>query len=122
MPRPAVGAEQARGRLGTKLALRGEMEPTLEVNPASAESLDTYAEVPVKRAEHRESGLTRLLEQQAAKVPSDYFLATALGAMAASLLLEFTRRPRLGRFIGLWPTPLLVMGVYTKLVKVFGTR
>lgn len=98
------------------------MEPTLDVNPASAESLAAYHEIPVRRAEHSESGLTRVLEQQAAKVPSDYFLAAALGAMTASLIFDLARRPRLSRFVGMWPTPLLVMGVYNKMVKVFGVR
>jgi len=98
------------------------MDPTATVNPASADSLENYQEVPVKRVEHAENSLTRLLEQQAAKVPSDYFLAAALCAMTTSLMCDVAGRPRLSRFIGMWPTPLLVMGVYNKMVKVLGPR
>ena len=42
--------------------------------------------------------------------------------MAVSFLGELTGRPRLSRLVGMWPGPLLVMGVYNKLVKMFGPR
>lgn len=99
------------------------MEPYLEVNPAAHEPLEsgTVAPAPVRRAEHAESSLTRLLEQQAGKIPSDVFLFTGLGAMAASFALEIADRPRLSRFVGMWAPTLLIMGVYTKLVKMGGS-
>lgn len=93
-----------------------------EINPAAGPSELSYRPAPVFRAEHGESRLTRLVEQQAAKVPSDLFLFLALGAMAVSLALEIADRRRASRFIGMWPGPLLVMGVYNKVVKVFGAR
>jgi hypothetical protein len=92
----------------------------LDVNPAA--NRGALPEVPVLRAEHRESSLTRLLEQQTAKIPSDFFLAAALGAMLTSLTLELTDRRKASRFVGMWPGPLLVMGVYNKLVKLLGPR
>ena len=92
----------------------------LEVNPAAHRP--AMPEPPVLRPEHAESSLTRLLEQQAAKVPSDLFLAAALVSMVASLGCELTGRQRGSRFLGMWPGPLLVMGVYTKLVKLLGPR
>lgn len=93
-----------------------------DVNPASEASEIAYQAAPVFRAEHGEGRLTRLVEQQAAKVPSDMFLFLALASMATSLGLELVGRRRPSRFIGMWPGPLLVMGVYTKLVKTFGAR
>jgi hypothetical protein len=42
--------------------------------------------------------------------------------MAVSLGLEIADRTRESRFIGMWPAPLLVMGVYNKMVKLFGAR
>jgi hypothetical protein len=88
-----------------------------DVNPASEPSLIRYRPTPVVREEHAEGRITRLIEQQTARVPSDIFLFAALAAMATSLVLEFTGRRRPSRFIGMWPAPLLVMGVYNKLVK-----
>jgi hypothetical protein len=88
-----------------------------DVNPASEASLIRYQPSPVLREEHAEGRITRLIEQQTAKIPSDVFLVAALAAMGTSLVLEVASRRRLSRFIGMWPAPLLVMGVYNKLVK-----
>jgi hypothetical protein len=93
----------------------------LDVNPAAEESLADLP-VPVIRPEHAEGDLARLIEQQTAKVPSHWFLFAAVGSMAASLGLELSGRTRASRFIGMWPTPLLVAGMYNKLVKTLGTR
>lgn len=93
----------------------------LDVNPATEQSARP-APAPVFRAEHAEGHLARLIEQQTAKLPSDGFLVAALAAMGAAVALELTGRQRASRFIGQWPTPLLIMGVYNKLVKTLGTR
>lgn len=93
----------------------------LEVNPAAQASL-TSAPAPVLRPEHAEGDLARVIEQQTAKIPSHWFLIGAVGAMSASLALELSGRQRASRFVGQWPTPLLIMGVYNKLVKTLGTR
>lgn len=93
-----------------------------DVNPASEQSEILYRSAPVFRAEHGEGRLTRLVEQQAAKFSSDVFLFLALGSMALSLGLELAHRRRPSQFVGMWPGPLLMMGVYTKLVKTFGAR
>jgi hypothetical protein len=93
-----------------------------QVNPASEASEIVYQAAPVFRAEHGESRLTRLVEQQSAKMSSVVFLVISTSAMVASLGLELAGRRRASRFIGMWPGPLLTMGVYNKLVKTFGAR
>jgi hypothetical protein len=93
----------------------------LDVNPAAEASLNT-APAPVLRPEHAEGDLARLIEQQTAKVPSHWFLLGAFGAMGLSLVLEVAGRRRESRFVGQWPAPLLIMGMYNKLVKTLGTR
>jgi hypothetical protein len=93
----------------------------LDVNPA-AETSVTGAPVTVIRPEHAEGDVARLIEQQSAKIPSHWFLFAAFGAMVTSLTLELGGRTRASRFVGQWPTPLLVMGIYNKLVKTLGTR
>jgi len=96
--------------------------PRIDINPASQASRSSYREAPVVRPEHAEGSITRLLEHQAAKVPSDVFLVVALAAMGTSFVLEVSGRQRLSRFIGMWAAPLLIMGVYVKLVKFLGPR
>lgn len=92
------------------------------VNPAGRKSRADYLAAPVFRSDHAEGSVTRLIEQQTAKWPSDLFLAFALGSMAVSLLSEITGRERLSRFVGMWAPTLLIMGVYNKLVKITGAR
>ena len=93
-----------------------------KVNPAAAESLGAYRAAPVMRDVHEESEVTRLIEQQAARIPSHYFLVGALGAMAASIAFEVAGNERMSRFVGMWAPTLLMTGVYNKLVKTLGTR
>ncbi len=93
----------------------------LDVNPAAEASMSS-ASAPVVRPEHAEGELARIIEQQTAKIPSHVFLLAAFGAMGVSIALEVTGRHRGSRFVGQWPTPLLIMGMYNKLVKTLGTR
>jgi hypothetical protein len=93
----------------------------MDVNPAADTSLlETPA--PLIRPEHAEGNLARLIEQQSAKVPSHWFLFAALSSMVVSFGLEVAGRTRESRFVGMWPTPLLVAGMYNKLEKTLGTR
>ena len=92
-----------------------------DVNPAAERSERIYVPSRVVRHEHAEGSFTRLIEQQTAKVPSDVFLFSALAAMGLSLGLELKGHSRWALFVGMWPGPLLTMGVYNKLLKVWGT-
>ena len=94
---------------------------TLDVNPAAEASMANLA-TPVIRPEHAEGDIARLIEQQAAKIPSHVFLFAALGSMGLSMALELTDQRRASRFVGMWPGPLLMLGMYNKLVKTLGTR
>jgi hypothetical protein len=93
-----------------------------EVNPASGRAEIPYRSAPVFREEHREGRITRIIEQQTAKLPSAVFLSASIAAMFLSLAAEVAGRTRVSRFVGLWPAPLLCMGIYTKLVKTVGAR
>ena len=70
--------------------------------------------------EKKEGPIARAIEEQTAKLPSDLFLWVALGAMAASLTLKIMGKKSTSLFVGQWPAPLLLMGLYNKIVKVEG--
>lgn len=91
------------------------------VNPAHADRPGP-AMAPVVRAEHREGRLALLVEQQTAKIPSHAFLMASFAAMSVSLAAELGGRHRVAQFVGMWAEPLLIMGVYNKMVKLLGTR
>ncbi|HLN52953.1 MAG TPA: hypothetical protein VK212_04545 [Lentimicrobium sp.] len=68
----------------------------------------------------REGYVATMIEEQTAKIPSDVYLWTAIGAMAISLTFKLLRRDETSMFIGQWAPSLLIMGLYNKLVKQFG--
>lgn len=67
--------------------------------------------------EHKEGKVARTIEEQTAKLPSDVFLWAAIGAMTCSLTLKLLKNDHMSLFIGQWPAPFLLFGIYNKLVK-----
>ena len=70
---------------------------------------------------HSEGVVARTIEEQTAKLPSDTFLWGAVAAMGVSAFFEFTGDKDKSRFVGQWVAPLLLFGVYNKLVKQLGS-
>ena len=70
---------------------------------------------------HSEGQLARKIEDQTAKLPSDTFLWAAIASMGVSLALQMSGKKQTSTFIGQWAAPLLLLGVYNKLVKVAGS-
>lgn len=70
--------------------------------------------------EQKEGPVARAIESQTAKIPSDVFLWAAMGAMAASLTLKILGKNSNALFVGQWPAPFLILGLYNKIVKVQG--
>ena len=70
---------------------------------------------------HAEDGMTRALEYQSAKVPSDIWLFAALGSMAVALALRMSDKKDQSLFVGQWAAPFLLIGVYNKLIKINGS-
>jgi hypothetical protein len=71
--------------------------------------------------QHSEGPMARAIEHHTAKLPSDLFLWGALGSVAVSLMLRMTDRKEESTFVGHWVSPLLILGLYNKLVKVAGS-
>ena len=67
--------------------------------------------------EERGESLTRRFEEQTARLPSDVFMWSALGAIVGSLLLHAFGKREQSLFVGQWVPAFLVLGVYQKLVK-----
>src|SRR5919205_1253265 len=70
--------------------------------------------------EHKEGPVATAIEEQTAKLPSDLFLWLALGSMAASATLQILGKKKESLFVGQWPAPFLLLGLYNKLVKLEG--
>ncbi len=70
---------------------------------------------------HSEGVVARTIEEQTAKLPSDTFLWASIAAMGVSAFFEFTGKKDKSHFVGQWVAPLLLFGVYNKLVKQQGS-
>jgi hypothetical protein len=72
-------------------------------------------------AAHTEGPVAKHIEQQTAKLPSDWFLWAALAAIATSATLQATDNKHASMFVGQWAPTFLILGLYNKLVKQFGS-
>jgi hypothetical protein len=68
----------------------------------------------------KEGKVAKAIESQTSRLPSDAFLWAAGGIMATSLTLKLMKVNHLALFIGQWAAPLLLFGVYNKIVKLRG--
>ena len=68
-----------------------------------------------------EGPVARALEEQTAKLPSDFWLWAAGGSIALSLFLQSTENRQRALFVGQWAPTFLLLGIYNKLVKLHGS-
>jgi hypothetical protein len=68
----------------------------------------------------KEGPVAKAIETQTAKLPSDLFLWTAAGFWISSLVLHYSGKKHPALMVGQCIAPLLIMGVYDKLVKQAG--
>jgi len=74
----------------------------------------------MENLEHKEGAITKSIENQTAKLPSDTYLIGAGVAVAISLTLKLMDKKAEALFVGQWVAPILILGVYNKLVKQLG--
>ena len=67
-----------------------------------------------------EGPIAKAIEKQTAKLSSDVFLWSALGAMTVSAGLKIAGRKHTALFVGQWAAPFLLLGIYNKLIKLEG--
>lgn len=70
--------------------------------------------------DHKEGELTKKIEKETSKLPSNLFLIAALASMGASLTLKILDKKSTSLFVGQWAAPFLLLGIYNKLVKLEG--
>jgi len=83
-------------------------------------SINNLIHLKIEKMENsttKEDVLTKAIEKQTVKMPSDIFLFTAMGAAALSLALKCMGKSKNATFVGQWVAPILIMGVYNKIVK-----
>jgi hypothetical protein len=73
-------------------------------------------------ADRSEGRLTKMIENQTAKIPSVFFLTLGLASIAVSagIAAMGEEKRKTANFIGLWVPTILILGLYNKLVKLEG--
>ncbi|WP_203328918.1 hypothetical protein [Candidatus Laterigemmans baculatus] len=75
----------------------------------------------VMAGEVGEGPLTRAIESQTSRLPSDFWLMAAGGSIAASLAYKMSGDDHKALFIGQWAPTFLILGLYNKMVKQHGS-
>ncbi len=75
-----------------------------------------------KNKSKEEGQIAREIEDLTAELPSDAYLWSALGVMGVSLALNLLAKSDKALFVGQWAAPILIMGVYNKIVKTQGSE
>jgi hypothetical protein len=76
----------------------------------------------MQQADISEGQTAREIERRTARLPSDVFLWAAGGSILAALALRMVGRSNDAQFVGQWAPTLLILGMYNKLVKLFGSK
>ena len=75
----------------------------------------------VRAGDIEEDQVTSLIESYSAQLPSSFFLGAAGAAMLAALIAKLRGKNHTALFFGQWAAPLLLMGIYNKMVKQHGS-
>ena len=75
----------------------------------------------VAKGEAQEDQVTAAIEKVTSQVPSSAYLALALASMAVSVGFQVSNKKHASLFVGQWAAPLLILGIYNKLVKQHGS-
>ena len=94
---------------------------TSQTNRSQGEGLTGSQSESQMSQQHSEGPIARTIEQQTAKLPSDVFLWAAVGSMGASAIFQLMGKKHASLFVGDWVAPLLLFGVYNKIVKTQGS-
>jgi hypothetical protein len=70
---------------------------------------------------HKEGPVARAIEHQTARLPSDIFLWSAIGAGGVALFFQLSGYRRWAGPVAQLAPVLLLMGIYNKIVKVAGS-
>jgi hypothetical protein len=73
------------------------------------------------KPDHKEGEVAKAIEKETSKLPSDIFLWMGLGCLGASAILRVVGLRSFGQLIGQAAAPVLIMGLYNKIVKLHGS-
>ena len=88
--------------------------------PTQISDASSQLHSPSSKGDQMEGPVARTIEKQTSKLPSDLFLWAAGASIIASAVLQMRGEKKASLFVGQWVSPILLLGVYNKIVKVAG--
>jgi hypothetical protein len=85
-------------------------------------ALKALQKLTTSKDHHSEGEVAKAIESETTKMPSDLFLWTGLGCLGVSAILRSVGLTSLGQLIGQLSAPILIMGLYNKVVKLHGSE
>jgi hypothetical protein len=85
-------------------------------------ALKALDKLTISKDRHSEGEVAKAIESETTKMPSDLFLWTGLGCLGVSAVLRGFGLTSLGQLVGQLSAPILIMGLYNKLVKLHGSE
>lgn len=70
----------------------------------------------------KEGKVAKDIESETSKMPSDIFLWAGLGCLGVSAVFRLVGLRSIGQFFGQCAAPVLIMGLYNKVVKLEGSE
>lgn len=74
----------------------------------------------MKNPDLREEEMTNKFEECRPRISSKHFICAALTVMGLSIFFKCKGHKHIALFLGQWVSPILIMGLYNKLVKIHG--
>ncbi len=75
----------------------------------------------VAAGEAQEDQVTAAIEKVTSQVPSSVFLGAAIFSIVGSIAFQAAKKQHEALFVGQWVAPLLILGLYNKMVKQHGS-
>jgi hypothetical protein len=108
------------GTIMATIATSNPLHPSM-INPPRENEGGPFSNRTNEPGPPREGKTAKAIERQTSQLPSDTFLWAALGSMGVALMLRAANKKDASQFVGQWASPLLLFGVYNKLVKLGGS-
>jgi hypothetical protein len=75
----------------------------------------------VRAGDIEEDQVTSLMESYSAQLPSSFYLGAAGASIILSLIAKLQGKHHNALFFGQWAAPFLLLGIYSKMVKLHGS-
>lgn len=86
-----------------------------------ARTFERSQQAGTEAGQYTEGRMAKMIESQTSKLPSDTWLWAAGASILGSLAFQIAGQRQASLFVGQWAPTFLILGLYNKMVKQFGS-